>query len=130
MIQPDLIQNFRDEVKVKSNLLTPGIPSLRSKSQQSIWMFLMRIIREDKDLGLGCLCTRQSILVFCHIVLELSKCMDSEIWGTYDEFLRVLKFVFDNKNLCLKVQPKLDYNLGWNLKIFGTAIVRVIPKQE
>jgi hypothetical protein len=32
--------------------------------------------------------------------------------------LRVIKFVIDTKTFGLKVQPKLDNNLGWDLKIF------------
>jgi hypothetical protein len=53
-----------------------------------------------------------------NIVQELSKCMDSETWGVYNELLRVIKLVIDNKTFGLKVQPRLDNNLGWDLKIF------------
>jgi hypothetical protein len=38
--------------------------------------------------------------------------------GIYNELLRMIKFVIDTKTFGLKVQPKLDNNLGWNLKIF------------
>jgi hypothetical protein len=44
--------------------------------------------------------------------------MDSATWGAYNELLRVIKFVIDTKTFGLKVQPKLDNNLGCNLKIF------------
>jgi hypothetical protein len=44
--------------------------------------------------------------------------MDSAILGAYDELLRVIKFVIDTKTFGLNVQPKLDNNLGWDLKIF------------
>jgi hypothetical protein len=44
--------------------------------------------------------------------------MDSATWGAYNEILRVIKFVIDTKTFGLKVQPKFDNNLGWNLKIF------------
>jgi hypothetical protein len=54
----------------------------------------------------------------CNIVQELSKCMDSAIWGTYNELLTVIKFVIDTKTLVLNVQTKLDNNLVKNLKIF------------
>jgi hypothetical protein len=43
--------------------------------------------------------------------------MDSVTWGAYNELLRVIKFVIDIKTFGLKVQPKLDNNLGWDLKI-------------
>jgi hypothetical protein len=32
--------------------------------------------------------------------------------------LRVIKFVIDTKTFGIKVQPKLDNNLGWDLKFF------------
>jgi hypothetical protein len=32
--------------------------------------------------------------------------------------LRVIKFVIDTKTFSLNVQPRLDNNLGWDLKIF------------
>jgi hypothetical protein len=44
--------------------------------------------------------------------------MDSATLGAYNELLRVIKFVIDTKTFDLKVQPKLDNNLGWDLKIF------------
>jgi hypothetical protein len=53
-----------------------------------------------------------------NIFQELSKCMDSATLGAYNELLRVIKFVIDTKSFGVKVQPKLDNNLGWGLKIF------------
>jgi hypothetical protein len=44
--------------------------------------------------------------------------MDSETCGAYNQLLRVIKFVIDTKTFGLKVQPRLDNNLGWDLKIF------------
>jgi hypothetical protein len=44
--------------------------------------------------------------------------MDSATWGAYNELLRVIKFVIDTKTFGLKVQPRLDNNLGWDLKTF------------
>jgi hypothetical protein len=41
--------------------------------------------------------------------------------GGYNELLRVIKFVIDTKTFGLKVQPKLDHNLGWDLKIFSDS---------
>jgi hypothetical protein len=37
--------------------------------------------------------------------------------GTYTEMLRVIKFVLDTKNFCLKISPKTD-GTKWNLKVF------------
>jgi hypothetical protein len=47
--------------------------------------------------------------------------MDSATWGAYNELLRVIKFVIDTKIFGLEVQPKLDNNLGWDLKIFSDS---------
>jgi hypothetical protein len=44
--------------------------------------------------------------------------MDSATWKTYNELLRVIKFVIDTKIFRLKVQRRLDNYLGWNLKVF------------
>jgi hypothetical protein len=44
--------------------------------------------------------------------------MDSETWGAYNELLRVIRFVIDTKTFGLKVQPRLDNDHGWDLKIF------------
>jgi hypothetical protein len=55
--------------------------------------------------------TRYSCPGICNTAQEVSKCMDSATWGTYNELLRVIKFVIDTKTFGLKVQPKLENNL-------------------
>jgi hypothetical protein len=62
--------------------------------------------------------TKYSQLGISNIVQGLSKFMDSATWGAYNEPLRLIKFVIDTKTFGLKVQPRLDNNLGWDLKIF------------
>jgi hypothetical protein len=42
--------------------------------------------------------------------------------------LRVIKFVSDTKTFGLKVQPKLDNNLGWDLKFFCDSNLAGDPK--
>ena len=44
--------------------------------------------------------------------------MNLATWGSYYELLRVIKFFVDTKTFGLKVEPKLDNDLGWNSKIF------------
>jgi hypothetical protein len=56
--------------------------------------------------------------------------MDSATWGAYNELLRAIKCVIDTKIFGLKVQPRLDNNLGWDLKIFATETGQEIPRQE
>jgi hypothetical protein len=60
--------------------------------------------------------TKYSRSDISNIVQELSKCMDSATWGAYNELLRVIKFVIYTKTFGLKVQPKLDNNLGYRDK--------------
>jgi hypothetical protein len=38
--------------------------------------------------------------------------------GAYNDFLRIIKFFIDTKTFGLEVQPRLDNNLEWDLKIF------------
>jgi hypothetical protein len=47
-----------------------------------------------------------------NIVEELSKFMDATTWGAYNKLLRVIKFVINIKTIGLKVQSRLDNNLG------------------
>ena len=54
-------------------------------------------------------------------VRELSKCMDRATYGTYQEMLRVVKFVLDTKNYCLKIQPNFDSKNSWKLKVFSDS---------
>jgi hypothetical protein len=75
--------------------------------------------------------TKYSCPEICIIIQEISKYMDFATCGTYYELLRVIRFVIDAKAFGLKVQPKFDNNLGWNLKNFcdsdweGDAEIRV-----
>jgi hypothetical protein len=62
--------------------------------------------------------TKYSCPDISNIVRELSKFMDSASWGSYQELLCVIKFVDNTKLFGLKVQPRLDDDLEWNLKIF------------
>jgi hypothetical protein len=60
--------------------------------------------------------------------------MDSETWEALNELMIVIKFVINTKTFGLKVQPRLDNDLGWDLKIFcdsnwaGDPETRVIEK--
>jgi hypothetical protein len=54
-------------------------------------------------------------------VRELSKCMDRATYGTYQEMLRIVKYVLDTKNYCLKIQPIFDSKNSWKLKVFSDS---------
>ena len=49
-----------------------------------------------------------------NVVRELSKCMDGASHAAYKEMLRVMKFVLDTKEYCLKLQP-INETKNWNL---------------
>jgi hypothetical protein len=124
MIQPHLltclIQNLGEEIEGKRKFLTPGTP--RFKIQRStINMDVLDSQSQRKyrsRVGMLLYLTKYSRPDISNIVQELSKCMDSATWGAYNELLRVITFVIDTKTFGFKVQPRLDNNLGWDLKIF------------
>jgi hypothetical protein len=124
MIQPHLltclIRNFGEEIEGKRKFLTPGTP--RFKIQRStINMDVLDPQSQRKyrsGVGMLLYLTKYSRPDISNIVQELSKCMDSATWGAYNELLRVIKIVIDTKTFGLKVQPKLDNNLVWDLQIF------------
>jgi hypothetical protein len=124
MIQPHLltrlIQNFGEEIEGKRNFLTPGMPMFKIQ-RSTINMDVLDTQSQRKyrsRVGMLLYLTKYSRPDISNIFQELSKCMDSETWGAYSECLRVIKFVIDTKTFCLKVQPRRDNNLGWDLKIF------------
>jgi hypothetical protein len=64
--------------------------------------------------------TKHSRPDICNIVRELSKCMDKATMGTYLEMLKVVKFVIDTKNFCLKIRPKGKIK-NWSLHVFSDS---------
>jgi hypothetical protein len=50
--------------------------------------------------------TKYSRPDLCNVARELAKCMDKARTGTYLEMLRVVKFVIDTKNFCLRIRPE------------------------
>jgi hypothetical protein len=124
MIQPHLLtrlnQKFGEEIKDMRKFMTSGTP--RFKIQRSIEDVEVLDSENQKNYcsGVGMLLylTKYSRPDISNIVRELSKCMDAASWGSYQELLRGIKFVDDTKSFGLKVQPRLDDDLEWNLKIF------------
>jgi hypothetical protein len=56
--------------------------------------------------------------------------MDSATWGAYNELLRVIKFFIDTKTFGLKVQPRFENNLRWDLKIFCDSVWAGYPETK
>ena len=120
IMQPHLIKNleekFSNEVNNLSNYGTPGTPrfkivrpsddieridpELQARYRSGVGMLLFLIKYSRPDLA--------------NVVRELSKCMDGASHAAYKEMLRVMKFVLDTKQYCLKIQPK-DEGKEWDL---------------
>ena len=120
VMQPHLIKNLEDkfgeEVNNLSNYGTPGTPrfkivrpnddvekidsKLQARYRSGVGMLLFLIKYSRPDLA--------------NVVRELSKCMDGASHAAYKEMLRVMKFVLDTKEYCLKLQP-INETKNWNL---------------
>jgi hypothetical protein len=55
-----------------------------------------------------------------NVVRELSKCMDGANLAAYKEMLRVVKFVLDTKDYCLKLSSIFE-NEEWDLVSYGDS---------
>jgi hypothetical protein len=136
MIQPhiltSLIRNFGEEIEEKRKFLTPGTPRFKIQRSTINMDVLDPQPRRKYRSGVGMLLylTKYSRPDISNIVQELSKCMNSSTLEAYNELLRVIKFMIDTKTFGLKVQPKLDNNLGLYLKIFAREIGQEILRQE
>jgi hypothetical protein len=82
-----LIQNFGDKIIGKRKFLTPG--TLRLKIQKSTINMdaLDAHFQRRYRSGVGILLSlkKYSCPDICNIIQELSKCIDSASWGTYNE---------------------------------------------
>jgi hypothetical protein len=124
MIQPHLltclIKNFGDEIKGKRKFFIPRTSSFKIQ-RTAVNMDVLDTQFQRKYRSGVCMSlylTKYSQSDISNIVQELSKCSDSATWGSYNELLRVIKFVIGTKIFGLKVQPRPDNDLGWDLKIF------------
>jgi hypothetical protein len=124
LIQPHLLiqltQKFGEEIKKMRKYLTPGTPRFKiQKSTEDL-----EVINDDfqrkyrSGVGMLLYLTKYSRPDISNIVRVMSKCMNAASWGSYQELLRVIKFINDTKSFGLKVMPKLDDDFSWNLKVF------------
>ena len=124
MIQPHLLTcltpKFGEEIKGMRKYLMPGIPRFKViKSTNDIEVHDNEYqTKYCSGVGMLLYLTKYSLPDISNIVQELSKCMDSASWGSYQELLRVKTFVDNTKSFGLKAKPRLHDNLKWNLKIF------------
>jgi hypothetical protein len=125
-----LIKIFGEEIKGKRKFFTPGSPMFKIQRSTINMDFPDTQFHKKYRSGFEILLylTKYSQLDISSIIQELLKCMDSATWGTYNQLLRVIKFVIDTKNFSLKVQPRFENNLGWDLKIFCDSYLVVDPE--
>jgi hypothetical protein len=124
LIQPHLLirltQKFGEEIMKMRKYLTPGTP--RFKIQKSTDD--LEVINDDfqrkyrSGVGMLLYLIMYSRPDISNIVRELSKCMNTASWGSYQELLSVIKFIDDTKSFGLKVILKLDNGFSWKLKVF------------
>jgi Reverse transcriptase (RNA-dependent DNA polymerase) len=120
IMQPHLIEyleiKFGDEIMNLSNYGTPGTPrfkivipsenvdkidpDLQARYRSGVGMLLFLIKNSRPDLA--------------NVLREFSKCMDAASHAAYKEMLRVMKFVVDTKQYCLKMQL-VDDRKDWDL---------------
>ena len=121
--QPHLINNLNDKFKEEVHQLkvykTPGTPRFKIVRPDENSVLINPELQKMYRSGVGMLLylTKYTRPDLCNVVRELSKCMDGATMGTYLEMLRVVKFVLDTRNFCLKIHPKFD-GTKWNLKVF------------
>jgi len=123
ILQPHLIKNlegkFGDEVCKKRIYKTPGTPRFKIVRPTDDSDIIDPLLQSRYRSGVGMLLylTKYSRPDLCNIVRELAKCMDKATKGTYLEMLRVVKFVIDTKNFCLRICP--DFSIKkWSLRVF------------
>jgi hypothetical protein len=126
IMQPHLIDNlekkFGEEVSRIPSYTTPGTScfkivrptsnlegikadmQLRYRSGVDILLYLIKHSRRDTS----------------NVVRELSKCMDGAILASYNEMLRVIRFVVDIKLIFLTMVPKKDEE-DWNLMVYNDS---------
>jgi hypothetical protein len=135
ILQPHLINHleakFGHEVCNKRVYKTPGTPRFKIVCPADDDDVIDAAFqgRYRSAVGMLLYLTKYSRPDLCNVVRELEKCMDRATKGTYLEMLRVVKFVIDTRNFCLRSQPEFKGN-KWSLRVFVTVIGLAILKQE
>ena len=57
-----------------------------------------------------------------NVVRELSYCINGATLAAYNEMSRVVKFVFDTKSLCLKIEHKVEEE-DWDLTVIVAWLI-------
>jgi hypothetical protein len=110
-----LLQNGR-----KYDFKTPGTPSFNiirpETEEQKISDEKQKIYRSA--VGTLLYFVKHSRPDIANVVRELSKCMDYATEAAFKEMKRVLRFIISTKEFGLKIEPKIDNKLSWNLNVY------------
>ena len=118
ILQPHLINNleskFGKEVEGKRVYKTPGTPRFKiiRTTDDDIAIYSNLQSRYRSGVGMILFLTKHSRPDICNIVREVSKCIDKAAMRTYQEMLRVVKFVIDTKNFVSKFVQTPNLKIG------------------
>jgi hypothetical protein len=126
VMQPHLLKGLEDKFGEEVNNLscydTPGTPRFKVVKSSDV----VETIEMDKQSryrsGVGMLLNlkKYSRPDIANVVCELSKCMDEANLAAYKEMLRLIKFVLDSKEYCLKLLPGLK-NEEWDMVSYSDS---------
>jgi hypothetical protein len=126
VIQPHLInklkEKFEKEVNNSSDYGMPGTPRFKIVRPSDKTEKIDENLQSKYHFGVGMLLylIKYSRPDLANVVRELSKCMDGANLAAYKEMLRVIKFVLDTKDYCLKVNPFFEHE-EWDLVSYSDS---------
>jgi glutamine synthetase adenylyltransferase len=126
VMQPHLLKGLKDkfgeEVNNLSNYATSGNPRFKVvKSRDMVETIDMeRQLRYRSGVRMLLYLIKYSRPDIANVVRELSKCMDGANLAAYKEMLRVIKFILDTKEYCLKLASVMETE-EWDIVSFGDS---------
>jgi hypothetical protein len=125
--QPHLIKKlkkkFRDLIKHLMENKTPGPPQMGIVQPKDEDLLVKDHQQEMYRLGVGMLLdlVKHSQPDIANAVRELSKCTAGANTAAYKELLQVIKFVLDTRDYGIKLAPKWEDPMLWELKIYSDS---------
>ena len=117
-----LTKKFGKEVEKQRITLTPGTPGFIGAKQNEEGPRINEDQQQEYQSGVGTLLylTKHSRPDIANAVCELSKSLDGASKLQFREMLRVIKKIFDTKDLGLKMVPTL-HEVIWHLEAFSDS---------
>ena len=111
---------FWDEVKNMNVYRTPGTPGfgiIRPK-EETPTIDAERQSRYRSGVGMLLYLLKHTRPDIANAVRELSKVLDGATEAAYKELLRIIKYVIDTREYCLKIHPKFDSITKWIITVY------------